>query len=156
MKRQKGFNLLEILISTIILSVGLLGLTGLQIRSITYNADSQIRSVAISQISDIVDRMISNKVGIASNQYDNLSGIPSNPPSCSTCNASEIAQIDLFDWNTKNAEVLPSGRGTIVGANNVFTIRVMWDQAKSGVTGTSCSGDSTIDLTCMILTLTLQ
>ena len=156
MKKQKGFNLLEILISIIIVSIGILGLTILQIRSLTYNTDSQIRSVAILQISDFLDRMLTNKVGIAAGQYDNMSGIPANPPTCQTCNANEIAQLDLYDWNKKNSEVLTSGQGTITGANNVYTITVMWDQIKSGATGTNCSGNPTVDLTCIRLTLTLQ
>jgi len=48
---------------------------------------------------------------------------------------------------------LPSGQGTVSGggANSVFTITVMWDDARTGATGTNCSGDTTVDLTCFTL-----
>jgi len=57
MKDQKGFTLLEVLISLIILSVALLALAGLQITSIRGNAFGGTMTEAITLAKDKVEDM---------------------------------------------------------------------------------------------------
>lgn len=47
MKRQTGFSLLEVLVTVLILAFGLLGLAGLQARTMTTEMESYQRSVAL-------------------------------------------------------------------------------------------------------------
>lgn len=57
---QRGFSLLEVIITMGILAVGLLGLAGLQARALNAEADSFSRAQAIMFANDMIDRMNSN------------------------------------------------------------------------------------------------
>ena len=150
MYKQAGTSLIEILISVIILAIGLLGLAALQINSTHFNHSAYLRSVAVSQANDIIDRMRANPNGVDDGDYNNLSGTPAHP-GCSSCTPAEIAQLDLFEWNSANASLLPSGQGIINISGNHMNITLMWDNDRSGATGTGCSGDSSVDLTCLTM-----
>jgi type IV pilus assembly protein PilV len=69
MRRQKGVTLIEVLVSMIIFSVGILGMTTLQTRVLQENADQHQRQVAISTAQAITDRMTMNKSPAALVQY---------------------------------------------------------------------------------------
>ena len=151
---ENGFTLIEILISVVVLAVGLLGLAALQINVIRYNHSAQLRSVAVSQLNTMVDRMRANYAGVKAGSYSNVTGIP-GLPTCTNCTSSESATRDANKWNTSNAALLPSGRGTVVGSNGIYTITVRWDNDRAGVTGTGCSGNVKVDLTCLIMEVRL-
>ena len=76
---QKGFTLVEILITIIVLSIGLLGLAGLQISGLRANMSSEARSKATVLANDIAERMRTNTLGVhnddadADNQYADIS-----------------------------------------------------------------------------------
>ncbi len=145
LKYQHGFTLLEILIAFIILSVGVLGLAGLQGASIQSSNTAYMRTVATSQIYDFAERIRSNTEGHnlavngGDNVYNQLSGIPSylncnivtKLPS-SGCNTSELAIRDIALWNTENARVLPNGQGTVRRAGQSYIITVSWDEDSLG------------------------
>lgn len=58
--RQKGFSLLEVILTMAILAIGLLGLAGLQARALNAEADSFSRAQAMMFANDMADRMYSN------------------------------------------------------------------------------------------------
>ena len=58
---QSGFNLLEILISLLVLSIGLLGLVGLQAAAQQGELESYQRAQAMVLMNDIVDRINTNR-----------------------------------------------------------------------------------------------
>jgi len=152
--QQHGFSLLEVLVSIVVLSVGLLGLAALQMNSVQYNHGAFLRSIAVSQVNDIIDRMRANQTAVDAGNYNALSGVGS-APSCSACTPEEIVQKDLFEWNANNALLLPTGQGTVTAAGNLFNISVMWDNSRNGATGTNCSGDLSVDLTCLTVSVQL-
>lgn len=57
---ERGFSLLEVIITMAILAVGLLGLAGLQARAINAEADSFSRSQAMMLANEMADRMNAN------------------------------------------------------------------------------------------------
>lgn len=147
-KPQFGFSLIEVLVSVVILAVGLLGVAAMQLSMIRYNHSAQMRSTATAQANNMLDRMRANYSGVNAGHYNNLSGIPADP-NCTTCTASQIAQRDAYQWNTKNALLLPSGQGTVVNNGNRYIVTVRWDHERTGATGLGCSGDEDVDLTCL-------
>lgn len=152
--KSQGFTLIEILVAMLVLSIGFLGLAGLQATSMRNNNSANLRSIASLQVYDMVDRMRSNPVGVSQGSYNNLNGIPNNAPSCgigANCNPASIAQMDTAEWNSTNANLLPSGQGTVVGAGagSVFTITLMWDDNRTGAAGTGCDPTNAADLTCL-------
>ncbi|MFC3907877.1 type IV pilus modification protein PilV [Legionella dresdenensis] len=150
LRRQNGFSLLEVLISTVVLAIGLLGIAALQANAIRYNQSAQLRSIAVAQISNMIDRLVANPTGVTAGFYNSVTGIPAMP-SCTTCSASEIALRDTNEWNTANRLLLPSGQGTITRNGNQFVITIRWDNARTGAAGLGCSGDADVDLTCLAM-----
>ncbi|HFE32669.1 MAG TPA: type IV pilus modification protein PilV [Gammaproteobacteria bacterium] len=154
-QRQAGFTLLEILIALIILSIGLLGLAGLQANSLKNNNSAYQRTQASLLANEMLDRIRANRQGLETGAYDAIDSTSTSDPGCITsgCSNMQMAQYDAHDWSDRLANLLPSGQGTVSGggANSVFTITVMWDDARTGATGTACSGDTSVDLTCFTL-----
>jgi type IV pilus assembly protein PilV len=146
--KTKGFSLLEILISVVVLSLGLLGVAALQTRSVGFVHSGELRSIASYQAYNMIDRIRANKAGRTAGSYASLTGEGSDP-GCTTCTPAQIAQKDQFEWNNANATLLPLGQGTVTQTGNVYTITVHWDNHRSGATGTACSGDSAVDLSCI-------
>lgn len=60
--RSRGFNLLEVLVSMLIIVVGLLGLAGMQARAQISELESYQRAQALVLLYDMVDRINNNKL----------------------------------------------------------------------------------------------
>ena len=127
---QSGFTLIEVLIAVLVLSIGLLGLAGLQATSLRNNTSAYQRSTATIQAYDIADRMRANIPEVSSGTYV-FSGIPTGAVSCSPCSTAQIAKIDKQDWNTANAALLPGGTGSVAQNGNIFTITITWNDDRS-------------------------
>ncbi len=154
--QARGFTLLEVMIALVIFSVGLLGLAGLQSRSLQSNTTAQFRTMAVIEAYDMADRIRANPAGVANGNYDNLdTSTPTASSTCLTaaCTPQEIAELDYFEWVTNLQSLLPSGYGTVTGngAGSQFTITVMWDEERTGANGTACGNDPTVDLKCYSL-----
>ncbi len=144
-KFNSGFTMIEILISLVILSVGVLGLAGLQGNSIRSSNTAYMRTVATAQIYDFAERIRSNTKGNklnadgGDNAYNQLSGIPAYSncniqtklPSAG-CNPTQLAIRDIGMWNTENARVLPNGQGTVRRSGSAYIITVSWDEDNIG------------------------
>jgi type IV pilus assembly protein PilV len=150
--KEGGFTLLEVLVALLVLTIGLLGLAALQASGTRYVHGSYLRSQAVIQAYDMADRIRANLPGVQAGDYTDLSGIPSTHSDCtsSSCSAAQMAQFDLWQWNTANASLLPSGAGTVTIAANpgvcavancVCTITVSWNEVER--TGTVAQTFST-------------
>jgi len=119
---QRGFTLLEILVAIVVLSIGLLGLAGLQAVSLNNNQIAYYRSIATQQAYDMADRMRANQVGVRNGNYNNLSGTPPSDPACINttggCTPLQVATTDFAQWRTANGTLLPTGGGAVCLATN--------------------------------------
>jgi len=151
-QKNSGFTMIEVLVTLVILSIGLLGLTALQARSMASNHNAFLRSQATQYAYDMGDRMRSNIAGARAGSYNNISGIATDP-ACITagCTPAQMATYDTFQWNTLLSQQLPAGRGTVTGDGTDFVISVMWDEARNGATGTGCDPADADDLKCVQL-----
>jgi type IV pilus assembly protein PilV len=139
-KSNSGFALFEVLMAILVLSIGLLGLAGLQVVGQRNNHSAYLRSQAVLFAYDMVDRMRANMVGVAAGSYNGISGISADPGCISVgCSPAQMAQYDAFQWNTNLAKTLPSGQGTVTGAGLLYQVTVMWDDDRNGGTGTACN-----------------
>lgn len=146
---NKGFTLIEVLIATLILAVGLLGLSGMQAMGLRSTVSSYNRSQATQLTYDMIDRIRSTYLASDSHnvyvtiQPENASEQPvciSTSDSCSSptaCDSTKMAEQHLFEWNRDLKAILPSGKGTITSvatsASIVFTITVSWDDNRDGI-----------------------
>ena len=150
-RRQAGFTLVEVMVAALVLSVGLLGLAGLQAASLMNNQSSFMRSQASALAYDLADRMRTNVAGAGANFYAvvgaaNISGCSST----SGCSPQQMAQSDLADWNTTIAAYLPLGQGVVCvdstpndgggigtpqcdGIGSEFSVKLWWDDDRDGV-----------------------
>ena len=99
-RRNKGFTLIEVLISMIILAIGLLGLASLQIIALRESQDAYTMQQAVLLATDMQARMRSNS-GI-----DWLTISPNTSDTCiksNACTKAQLASNDYGEW-TRNAQ----------------------------------------------------
>jgi len=130
-RRQTGFSLVEVLITLVIMSVGMLGIAGLYVQSMQAGRTSMFRHHAVTLAGDVADRIRANPRAAAAYQDDVgannncvLGGID--------CNPTAMAANDIFLWKAQAAETLPGGDVTIVLDNAVipptYSITVSWNE----------------------------
>ena len=149
--RAAGFTLIEVLISVLVMSIGLLGLASLQATSLRFNSDSSAQTQAAYLTSDMADRMRAN-VSRAADYPGKAAGANASCYTTAGCSPDEMAANDIQEWNQALA-TLPAGQGTITAlGGGLYTITVMWDEQRSGATGTNCDPDDPNDLRCISIT----
>jgi len=135
---SQGFTLVEILVTVIVLSIGLLGLAGLQLNGLRSNHSAYLRSQATLLTLDIADRMRANRTSAVSGNYDiDIGDVPAAATCTGTganCAPSTLAGADLSQWKNHLSDSLPQGDGAIarvaLGAKTLVTITVQWDDSK--------------------------
>jgi len=133
-KSSKGFTLIEILVSIIIISIGLLGVAGLQTVTLRQNYNSHLLTQASFQANDMIERMRANMVGVKDGAYDNVTGAESNPSCFPNCTPDQLAQYDANVWMTTTKSALnDGGTGNVTGtvasnADDTFTIDIKWNE----------------------------
>lgn len=138
---QHGFSLLEVLIALLVLSVGLLGIAGLQTVSLRFNHQSYERTQATVLISEMFEKIAANPVAARAGSFDSVpllspSGSYAAYGSCPTnCSPTELATYDLFRWKSsiEDPRRLAQGQGSIARVNDpdgptahVYDITVSW------------------------------
>ena len=124
--RNGGFTLLEVLVALVVLSIGLLGLSGLQTTGLRNNYSAFQRSQATLVTTDIIDRMRANRSAASGGDYNiAYNGTPIHV-SCSSCSKTQVAQRDVELWR-EYVERLPSGEGQVaVTAGGIAEVKVRW------------------------------
>ena len=90
--RQRGFTLMEVLIAILILSIGMLGMAGLQTRSLQMNQSAHLSSQASYLAYEIVDRMRANRTAALNGSY-NRNALAGAAPGTGS-----IADRDVTEW----------------------------------------------------------
>lgn len=131
---QQGFTLIEILVTMIVMSVGLLGYAGLLTVSVKNNNSAYYRSQATIFADDIIERIRLNRALAASFNI----AIGSVPV------AGTVPGNELADWKTNISRSLPAGDGSVaIDLNGNITIVIQWDDSGNG-TPTTFSTQSLI------------
>ena len=145
-KQTRGVTMIEVLITIVILTIGLLGVAGLQARMQLAEVESYHRSHAIVLLQDIIDRISANR----RNAMNYVTATPLGTGNAvQNCIGLTGANMDLCQWNNAllgAAETSSGGQqvGAMIGARgcvaNVtatmpreFTVAVVWQ----GVTPTA-------------------
>lgn len=160
--RQRGVSLIEVLVAMLIVSLGVLSVSGLLASASRYGKTSEYRAVATLLVSDIVDRIRANKAaldpgaptpGVATAYnvtaaYETWADEPAGPVACANvdaCTAAEIVAQDKAEWSQAVFRGLPGGAGFVQlsadpKANPTADVWVAWlDPAASG--GEANAGD---------------
>lgn len=114
-RRHSGFTLVEVLVTLLVLSIGLLGIAKLLLVSSRANDSAYMRTQATALAYSILDSMRANRQTAVSHGYDASSDTVTDPGvTCSTaaspCTDTTIAQYDLWQWkNNLTSGLGPSG-----------------------------------------------
>lgn len=139
-KPHSGFTLIEVLVTVVVVSVGLLGLAGLQVNGLRANVSSEARSKATLMANDIIERMRANPLGVENNAYGNIAVDAASCAAPATlcgntssstavnCSANEMADFDAWAWGCGTAAAgvqkggvshqLPNGNASVVCNDN--------------------------------------
>jgi type IV pilus assembly protein PilV len=147
--KQKGTTLMEVLVSLLVLSFGLLGMAGVQGVSLRGNQAAYYRTMATTLSGDIVERMRANIAAVDAGSYDDVVG--GATASCFTaagCTGAQMAAQDVLDWTAAVAAALPLGAAVVCvdstptdgtaaanacdGTGDIYAIKLWWDDDRDG------------------------
>ncbi|MDZ7826805.1 MAG: type IV pilus modification protein PilV [Gammaproteobacteria bacterium] len=128
--RQSGFTLIEVLVAILIVSVGVLGVAGLQLLSLQNNTSAMFRTQAFQAAYDIMDRARANR----DQDYSLVMG--EDAPTALNCTAAncspdEMRDYDLNQWRAALAANLPSGTGAVALDDGLMTVTVRWQDTRN-------------------------
>jgi type IV pilus assembly protein PilV len=128
--RQSGFGLVEVLVAVVVLSIGLLGLAGLQLRTLRNNESSFERGMAVVETHSIVEAMRADRTNAMNNKFN--IAISANSPTGAT-----FADVAVAAWRANLTASLGAGATGAVACNGTdCTITVQWDDSR-GTGGSS-------------------
>lgn len=133
--KQGGFTILEILVALVILATGILGMTGLQSKSLYNNHSAQLRTKATALAHEFAERMRANRkfaLDAAANYQILMGSKPATPgTNCNTsnCSSNELAIFDKYQWWQAVSGELPVGEGSVAVDidKRIATITIQWE-----------------------------
>ncbi len=142
-RTQRGFTMIEVLVSLLVLGVGVLGVVSLQAVAARSAYNSQLLTVAVQQAQAMAERMRANPVGVREGGYDAIDGLEADPGCLPGCSPLEMAAFDGFSWGRRTRRLLHGldeagqDRGTVKttvtgNGDGTFTIRVQWNDLVEG------------------------
>jgi type IV pilus assembly protein PilV len=120
--RESGFSLVEVLISMIVISIGLLGAAGMQLTSMQTVQHSAHQAFATQLAADMANQIRANHTASSKDEQtpylslDYKAGNPIIAPNVQcmsaqeNCNTTELANFFIHEWQKKISENLPQGR----------------------------------------------
>lgn len=131
--------MIEVLVTLVVVSVGLLGLAGLQNVSLKNTYSSYLMTNASNMAYDLSDRMRANRTAALGGRYNRNfgDGMP---------NIGGVAGNDLTAWLNAIQNTLPEGDGAVtVGPEGTALIQIRWLDNRPD--GDDPQGDDTTTLT---------
>lgn len=160
---ERGFSMLEVLVSMLVIMIGALGIAGMQLLAITSTENARYQNVATMLGATLTANMQANVAywgtppqTIIVTGATNTGGPAAFVGPCkgltTSCNATQMAGYDLREWGIEVAKLLPSGKAEIkcpTGNNPaICAVVVTWQErnvslqdATGTEAGTLKSGD---------------
>jgi type IV pilus assembly protein PilV len=116
-RHESGISLIESLVALLVLALGILGMAGLQTRSLVDTRTTNARAVAASMVDDLSERMQFNTGAqlLPANPYLVAWGVLPANPGCrpGPCTPQQIAAMDLSEWKQTLGALLPRGDAAV-------------------------------------------
>ena len=157
--KQSGFTLIEVLITFIVISIGLLGFIALQINAMNQAVETYQRAQVMNELISMTNRIRLNAPAAYRGEYLNNSVNLGKIPLVGCGNLPTIAERDLCEFNNilnsgnqfVEAEAVPAGTlgcisempSPLPGELRVFRVEIVWPGQAQGVTsiGIDCGID---------------
>jgi type IV pilus assembly protein PilV len=140
-RRVYGVTMIEVLIAILVLTVGLLGVAGIQSQMQVAELEAYQRAQAIVLLQDMVNRINANRRVNATTAADYVTGSPLGTSAMDCTTAATVAAKDLCEWNnalygsseasgTQTLGAMIGARGCITNPVNTmpreFVVAVAW------------------------------
>ena len=134
-KSQRGTTLIEVMVTAVILTFGLLGLAGLQARMQVSQMEAYQRSQALILLDDMANRLSTNRNAAAA--YVTATPLGTGTP-CSITATSSRQAVDACEWSeallgagetsgTSKVGAMLGGRGCVDSlGNGEYMVTVAW------------------------------
>ena len=126
-RKQRGATMIELLVSFLIFSLGMLGVAGLQTKTVAFSQASLTRSQASALADDIIDRMRADRVNAIAGKW-NTDADKSAAEVVTT--GTGIYSTDLKDWKSQVEDLLPEGKAKIFVQTGTVTIDIWWNDSR--------------------------
>jgi type IV pilus assembly protein PilV len=118
---QQGVGMIEVLVALLVISIGMLGYAGLQLRALGSTEDAHFRTQATSIAQDLVERIAANPTALDlyldDTVWEAATGVGAKPAdwddchgASSTCDDAAMADSDILQIRWQAAQLLPGGR----------------------------------------------
>lgn len=138
MRYSKGFSLIEVLVTLLLTTIGILGMVAMQGRSIQYIQDSVQRTHAAMLAGDLFERIKANASRTDAYEFASLPDAATDPAECLELANSEVTE-QLACWSSEVRSLLPGAADLAdefhvclsqtpgeCGAGSAIEIQVAW------------------------------
>ena len=142
--RQRGVGLIEVLVAVLILSLGMLGMAGLQTRALKANQSSYARTQAVMLSYYILDAMRADRATALGGTFPYNTGTLSSGVIDPICDAATLTGTTLADnirkdWidslKTNLGDAASTCGAILCEASGNCTIQITWDDSRAGGLG---------------------
>ena len=103
LEKQRGFTLLEALLTLFVLTIGILGVAGLQMRAMSSGGMAMQRTVVLMKTQELLERMRANRANLISYAGTGTGadgGCSEGAATAVACAGVAMASHDLFQWRS--------------------------------------------------------
>jgi type IV pilus assembly protein PilV len=141
---QCGVGLVEVMVAVLVLSIGLLGLAGLQVRTLRNSQSALERGVAVIETHAIVDAMRADRVNAIGDDFDIALG--DSAPTGTT-----FAEVALAGWRANLITSLGEAATGSVACNGAdCMIVIQWNDSRGTQTADTAAGSETQTLSTQV------
>lgn len=139
-RTQRGISLIESLVAMVVVALGILGMLGVQMRTLTDTQAGVRRAQAIRLIEDLGERLQNSPDAL-----NNLSAYTAKPTAstdcvAAACSPSDLATFDIKTWRATVVDTLPGGEVTVFipeGAPRQLGVLIGWRENRYSQDGKS-------------------
>ncbi len=167
-----GFTLIEVLITLLVVSVGMLGLAKLEAAAVSESKVSRVRSLMSFQAESLASLMRANRAYWATTtaplpgfQFTADGTSPTYPtgisagtdPACQTsaCSSGSLAYADLTSWSNAYKAQFPGATATITSTTTAaptgYDIKLAWTENRVAISRATAGAGAASDAVSMIL-----
>ncbi|MBX3678674.1 type IV pilus modification protein PilV [Cognatazoarcus halotolerans] len=120
---QAGTTLIEVLVAVVVLSIGLLGIAGLQLSALRNTQGAYERSAAVILANSLAERMAADRLQAIAGAYNMAMGAGG----CAGPGAGTLAATNLTDWSAEIKQMLgETGCGGVNCAAGLCVVSIRW------------------------------
>ncbi|MBS0506119.1 MAG: type IV pilus modification protein PilV [Proteobacteria bacterium] len=135
---QRGITLIESLVAILVMAIGILGILGLQMRTLTDTQAGVRRAQAIRLIEDLGERLQNNPDALGNLSAYTATPTGSDDCASTACAPDKLATYDIKQWRTSVSNALPGSQTTVFipqGGPRQLGVLIGWSENRFNQNG---------------------